>query len=107
MREALRPGAGVRNAHHLQHGGNVKLFSSVVPEPLVAEVEHVVQPAGQPQQVLNQGVVVAQVGEVIPFEFAKGGLHLVNGVEIVVVEHVLRLEAVRLRWVAQHHHNVL
>ncbi|KAF5045939.1 hypothetical protein DSECCO2_475980 [anaerobic digester metagenome] len=84
----------------------MELFSWVVVEPLVAEVEYVVHLTLQFREVRDHGVVFAEVGEPVTFEFPERRLHLVDGVEIVVVKDAGRFQGVGLGRVAEHHRDV-
>ena len=84
----------------------MEFFSRVVVEPLVTEVEDVVHLTLQFREVLDHGVVLAEVGEPVAFELPECRLHLVDGVEIVVVKDAGRLQGVGLGRVAEHHRDM-
>ena len=105
-RERLRAGPGVRDTVDLKERRHVKFLSRVVVEPLVAEVEDVVHLPLQPREILDQRIVFAEVGEPVAGEFPQRRLHLVDGVEVVVVEGAGGFQGVGFGRIAEDHRDV-
>ena len=73
--QALRAAAGVGDAQHLQQRRHVQLLARVVVVPLVAEVEHEVDLAHESAQVVDQRVVIVEIGEADnPFSSRRASL---------------------------------
>jgi len=84
----------------------VEFSPRVIVEPLVTEVEDVVHLPFQFCEVLDHRVMFAEVGELVTFQFPECRLHLVDGVEVVVIKDAGRFQGVRPGRVAEQYRDV-